>query len=78
MLVVDCPEAEQRRRLLHRDAESEQQAERMMAAQTGRAARLAAADDVIDNAGSLESTRAQVEELHQRFLRLARDHDNAQ
>ncbi|MDJ0929179.1 MAG: dephospho-CoA kinase [Gammaproteobacteria bacterium] len=72
-LVVDCPEAEQRRRLLRRDAESESQAEKMMAAQTSRAARLAAADDVIDNSGSLEDARAQVERLHQHYLALARD-----
>lgn len=78
ILVVDCPEAEQRRRLVRRDAQSAGQAERMMAAQTSRAARLAAADDVIDNSGSLESTRAQVERLHQRYLRVASDADDGQ
>ena len=78
VLVVDCPESEQRRRLLRRDAETEDQAERMMAAQADRAARLAAADDVIDNSGSLESTQAQVTQLHQRYLELARGIEKAQ
>lgn len=71
VLVVDCPEETQRRRLLARDAETAAQADRIMAAQLGRDARLAVADDVIDNAGSLDSTRRQVETLHQRYLALA-------
>lgn len=72
VVVVDCPEAEQRRRLIGRDGDDPEQAERMMAAQVGREARLAAADVVIDNGGSLEATRAQVAALHQRYLERAR------
>ncbi|MDH3533170.1 MAG: dephospho-CoA kinase, partial [Gammaproteobacteria bacterium] len=71
VLVVDCHEDTQIQRLLRRDAESEQQARRMLAAQASRAERLAIADDVIDNDGDLDTTRGQVEELHEHYLKLA-------
>ncbi|UCG73105.1 MAG: dephospho-CoA kinase [Chromatiales bacterium] len=73
VVVVDCPEAEQRRRLLARDGGDAAQADRMMAAQLSREARLAAADTVIDNGGELSETRAQVHALHRRYLEIARD-----
>jgi dephospho-CoA kinase len=72
VLVVDCDEGTQVARLLERDAESEQQARRILAAQSTRAERLAIADDVISNDGNLEDTREQVEALHQAYLREAR------
>lgn len=72
VVVVDCPEHEQRRRLLSRDGDDATQADRMMAAQLGREARLAAADAVIDNGGELDATRAQVQRLHQRYVNKAR------
>ena len=71
VLVVDCDERTQVARLLERDAESEKQARRIIAAQSTRAERLAIADDVISNDGDLEDTRAQVEALHRRYLREA-------
>ena len=71
VLVVDCPESLQRNRLLARDNEDPAQVDRIMAAQLSRSERLAAADDVIDNAGSLARTRAQVEALHHDYLGLA-------
>jgi len=71
VLVVDCPEAVQRERLLARDEENPAQAERIIAAQTDRATRLAAADDVIDNGGELADTQRQVEALHQSYRSLA-------
>ena len=72
VVVVDCPEHEQRRRLMSRDGADATQAERMMAAQIGRDARLAAADAVIDNGDELDATRAQVQVLHRRYLDMAR------
>ncbi|MBT8091503.1 MAG: dephospho-CoA kinase [Gammaproteobacteria bacterium] len=72
VLVVDCDEQTQLRRLLARDAESPEQARRMLAAQTSREQRLAIADDVIRNDGSLEDTRRQVARLDKRYRRLAR------
>jgi dephospho-CoA kinase len=71
VLVVDCSEETQLERLMRRDAESEAQARRMIAAQASRAERLAIADDVIDNDGSLEATERQVEALHRKYLGIA-------
>jgi dephospho-CoA kinase len=71
VLVVDVPESTQLTRLLERDSESRQQAEQMMAAQVSREDRLAIADDVIDNDGSIAETGRQIDELHRRYLALA-------
>jgi dephospho-CoA kinase len=73
ILVVDCPESLQRQRLLERDGEDQARVDHIMAAQLHRAERLKAADDVIDNAGSLAETRTQVQALHKRYLELAGD-----
>ncbi len=71
VLVVDCPTDVQRARLSRRDSESPEQIDRMLAAQATREERLAAADDVIDNAGDVGGTRAQVEALHAMYLSMA-------
>lgn len=71
ILVVDCPESLQRERLVARDSEDAGQVDRIMSAQLDRKARLRSADDVIDNAGTKEQTRRQVESLHRRYLTLA-------
>ena len=76
IVVVDCDERTQVARLLERDTESEQQARRILAAQSTRAERLAIADDVISNDGDLEGTRQQVEALHRRYLREAAAREN--
>jgi dephospho-CoA kinase len=70
VLVVDVPEETQLKRLQSRDALDEDQSRRMLAAQTTRAARLAAADDVITNTGSLEDLRRRVRALHEKYQRL--------
>lgn len=75
VLVVDCSEEEQLRRLLARDQESEEQARRIIASQVSRDERLAGADDVIVNDGDLAATRQQVERLHARYLELAERSD---
>ena len=72
ILVVDVSEETQLERLLQRDAENEVQARRMIAAQASREDRLAIADDVIDNDGTLEATADQVDRLHRKYLELAR------
>ncbi len=72
VLVVDCDEDVQVQRLLARDAETIEQAQRMIAAQARRDERLAIADDVIVNEGSLDETREAVSRLHQDYLRRAR------
>ena len=62
--VVDVSAETQLERLLARDGTSEEQARAILAAQATREARLAVADDVIDNSGTPEATLARVDELH--------------
>lgn len=76
ILVVDCSEETQLARLRQRDAESEARARRMIDAQASRQERLAIADDVIDNDGSLEETERQVDKLHRKYTALALGSDN--
>jgi dephospho-CoA kinase len=71
MVVVDVPEAVQMERLITRDGIDETLATRILASQASRSARLALADDVIDNAGPEAALDAQVAALHQRYLELA-------
>ncbi|MDX1516538.1 MAG: dephospho-CoA kinase [Woeseiaceae bacterium] len=73
ILVVDCTENAQIQRLMARDAESEGQARRILAAQSSREQRLAIADDVVENDGDLGKTLEQVEALHRRYLALSRE-----
>jgi len=71
VLVVDCEEALQIRRLQARDGATLDEARAILAAQTSRAARLAAADDLIANDGDLQALRVRVERHHARYLELA-------
>jgi dephospho-CoA kinase len=71
ILVVDCPEEEQIRRLRARDGESREAAARMLAAQAARDERLAAADDVIDNGGEAADLPGQVERLDRQYREMA-------
>ena len=68
VVVVDVPEAVQLERTMRRDDNDEPQVRRIMAAQLDRDSRLAGADEVIDNSGSLESLHDQVRDLHRRLL----------
>lgn len=67
VVVVDVPEPLQLRRLIVRNRLSCQQALARIGAQASRAERLAAADVVIDNSGSLDATRTQVDTLWRRL-----------
>jgi dephospho-CoA kinase len=71
VLVVDCPETTQIERTVARSRLDAGQVRAIMAAQVSREVRLAAADDVIDNQGSLAQLRLQVEALHPRYLEFA-------
>lgn len=71
ILVVDVPVELQRTRLLARDGIDGVLADRMIAAQATRAQRLAIADDVIVNAGTLDDLRHRVATLDARFKALA-------
>jgi dephospho-CoA kinase len=72
VLVVDAPEDAQLERVRARSGLSESEVRAIMASQVSRAERLAAADDVIDNAGSRDALRRQVSALHQKYLQFAR------
>jgi dephospho-CoA kinase len=71
VVVVDCDEELQIRRLQARDGSTLEQARAILNAQTSRAARLKAAHDVIKNDGDMTAVRDQVATLHARYLELA-------
>ena len=71
VLVVDCDEALQLRRLRERDGSTSEHARAILDAQVSRAVRLKAADDVITNDSGLSAVRDQVAALHARYLKLA-------
>jgi dephospho-CoA kinase len=72
VVVVDCDEELQVQRVMARDAESAEHARRILAAQASRAARLAIADDIIDNDHGFDKTRRQVRRLDENFRRMAK------
>ncbi len=72
VLVVDAPEEAQVARVRARSNLPEEEVRAIMRTQVTRAARLAAADDVIDNAGSRDALRNQVAALHQKYLQFAK------
>ncbi len=72
VLVVDCDEELQIRRLLARDGSNRTQAQAILDAQVSRPARLKAANDVITNDADMSAVQAQVRALHTRYLELAR------
>ena len=71
VLVVDCDEDLQIRRLRDRDGSTPAQVQAILKAQAPRAARLKAADDVIHNDTDMSAVRNQVATLHARYLELA-------
>ncbi len=71
VLVVDCPEALQIARVQARSGLAEEQVRAILAAQASRVQRLAAADDVIANTGTLAELETAVDALFQHYLRLA-------
>ncbi len=73
ILVVDCSEDTQLRRLTARDNEDADSARRIIATQASREERLSIADDVITNDGSLDDTRVAVAALHNFYLSLDRN-----
>lgn len=73
VLVVDCPEEDQIRRLMSRDGSSREDAQRILAAQATREQRLAVADDVIVNTGTLADLAEFVLTLHRNYALLAAD-----
>ena len=71
ILVVDVPVAVQHARLMQRDGIDAALADRMIAAQASREARLALADDVVVNDGHPDHLQAHVERLDRAYRKLA-------
>ena len=72
ILVVDADPENQIRRLMLRDQLTRKQAQAALDAQSSRETRLAMADDVIDNSGTRAFLAAEVKQLHEQYLNLAR------
>jgi dephospho-CoA kinase len=71
VLVVDCDEELQIRRLQARDGSTLEQARAILNAQASRTARLKAAHDILKNDVDMSAVRDQVATLHTRYLELA-------
>jgi dephospho-CoA kinase len=71
VLVVDVDEAAQLERVMARDRCTLEQARAILASQASRSARLAAADDVLLNTGTVTDLRQAVDHLHEQYLHLA-------
>ncbi|WP_245921665.1 dephospho-CoA kinase [Bowmanella denitrificans] len=68
ILVVDVEESAQRTRVISRDNVSADQVDAILASQASRSQRLAAADDIIDNNGTINNLIEQVDKLHADYL----------
>jgi dephospho-CoA kinase len=68
VLVVDAPEELQVERVRARSGLAEAEVRAIIAAQATRADRLAAADDVIENRGTIDALRQQVAAFHRKYL----------
>lgn len=71
VLVVDVSEDEQINRLVYDRHMSEEQARAIIETQISREKRVAAADDLIDNSGTLEELEEKVRGLHTFYLKMA-------
>lgn len=73
ILVIDCSEETQLKRLMHRDNETVEKARLIVGAQASRSDRLSIANDIIDNEGGLGQNKSAVMHLHQLYLQLANE-----
>ncbi|MBU3553366.1 dephospho-CoA kinase [Polynucleobacter sp. MWH-Post4-6-1] len=73
LVVVDCPEEIQITRVMQRSNLPRAEVERILQAQTSRRDRLARADIVIENQGSLATLNVEVNQLHQKILQIQKD-----
>lgn len=73
IVVVNCPEKIQIKRVVHRSNLPREEVIRILKAQTSRAERLASADIVIENHGTLNQLKAEAVNLHQKILQIQMD-----
>lgn len=67
ILLIDCEPALQVDRIMQRSNLSKQMAQAMMAAQSRREERLAIADSIIENNGSLDRLRQNIDDFHKNY-----------
>jgi dephospho-CoA kinase len=72
ILVVDCPPDIQIERVMRRSGLERPQVEAILAVQATRDARLAVADDVVDNGGDESGLGPQIDAIHRHYLSLSR------
>jgi len=70
-LLVDTPEHLQLERVVSRDESSHTEAKAIIDTQAGREHRQVNADDIVSNDGKPEHLHAQVDKLHEAYLRLS-------
>lgn len=78
VVIVDVSEETQLARLLQRDNSTELQARKILASQASREQRLAIADDVIENSGTLDALEHKVKTLHLKLLKIAETKSDTQ
>lgn len=69
VVVIDCDEATQIKRVKQRNQLDEQQIINIIAAQTPRSTRLAMADDVIENTENIKELHQKINKLHQKYIK---------
>lgn len=71
ILVVDCDEITQIRRVMTRNALTEEDVRAILAAQVSRQERQAAADDLLENTSDPSTLTRKVDKLHRLYLKLS-------
>jgi dephospho-CoA kinase len=70
---VDCPESTQKKRVKARGDLTNEMIDSIMCSQCSRDIRLAEADDIIENNGTLKELERDVQKLHEFYLDIAAD-----
>lgn len=71
ILVIDADESAQMKRVKERNGLNENEIKNIMSAQVDRQKRLAHADEIITNDGSLNELKRNVEQLHEQYTKMA-------
>lgn len=77
ILVVDVDLCTQKQRIQDRESVDALFIEKVISAQAKREERLARADDIIENSGSLEAFKKKVQDLHKKYLAFIRREQGA-
>lgn len=69
IIVVDCEEELQIARTMHRSQLTQQQVQKIMAAQVSRSQRLQMADEIIENNGTVSELAEKIRLLHEKLIK---------